>query len=500
MISLSDKSQSIDAFLLESADEQLRKLGPITLWIGTIILLVVNGQRAVYGDWTGIVISALALATGWYVVKATRISAHNRIALFIAICFMTGFANLLTHGLIENGRIVLFYACVGSVSLNRWRYSLGLLALSCIMIFMVGVAISIGWLTPLPSINHPDMTISNIASITLYFGIFAGVTQFSIYEIYKRLIMAWKKQLNIEVELREQNELVRSLAEKRADELVALKKSQDELATYKSHLEEMVVHRTAELNVERDRANQANHAKSMFIATMSHELRTPLNSILGYSQLLTEELGEYDEEFDHFKEDVQSIERSGSHLLNLINNVLDLSKIEANQMEVDIRSHQVADLIDEIEINTRPLSLAHKNQFNIVNNVPDGTILTDGQRLKQVVINLLGNSFKFTRCGEVRLEVNLVDSDTSKWLKIDVVDSGAGMDQSFLESIFEPFTQEDGSYSRMQEGTGLGLAISKRFAQLLGGELTVTSRLQHGSTFSFMLPMNYAPGLDKLSA
>ena len=196
MISLSDKSQSIDAFLLESADEQLRKLGPITLWIGTIILLVVNGQRAVYGDWTGIVISALALATGWYVVKATRISAHNRIALFIAICFMTGFANLLTHGLIENGRIVLFYACVGSVSLNRWRYSLGLLALSCIMIFMVGVAISIGWLTPLPSINHPDMTISNIASITLYFGIFAGVTQFSIYEIYKRLIMAWKKPVS----------------------------------------------------------------------------------------------------------------------------------------------------------------------------------------------------------------------------------------------------------------------------------------------------------------
>lgn len=483
------KSKSTEVFLLETADEQLKTLGPIALWIGTVILVLVNVRRIIDGDWAGFVISIIALSVGWFVVKAQFISAHFRIALFMAICYMAGVTNFISHGLIDNGRIVLFYTCIGSVALMRRRYRAGMLMLCVLTIFATGLLLRGGFLEPTLVIEHPELTFDEVLSLTLYFGIFAGVSQFLIITIYQRLLMAWKKQITIEEELREQNRLMSSLASQRAVELKELQLSQQELARYKNRLEGMVEQRTQELHIERDRANQANNAKSNFVARMSHELRTPLNAILGYSQLLREELEEEAEAaIDDVKNDLQRIERSGTHLLQLINDVLDLSKIEASKMEIDFAEHKISDLIEEVEINTRPLSGYNRNNFIIKNHIPEAQMQIDGGRFKQILINLVGNALKFTTDGEVNLDINQQVLRGEDWIKIEVKDTGIGMQDEFLEHIFEPFVQEFDSLTRKQGGSGLGLAISQNLALLMGGELKVESKFGVGTTFTLVLP------------
>ena len=228
-------------------------------------------------------------------------------------------------------------------------------------------------------------------------------------------------------------------------------------------------------------AESANRAKSDFLANMSHEIRTPMTAILGYADMLMDP-GHSPE--DHQKCG-QTIRRNGEHLLGIINDILDISKIEANHMTTERVPCDTRQILSDVVALTRPRALQKQLQFEVVldGRVP-ARIQTDPLRLKQVLVNLVGNAVKFTRKGQITLRVSCEDALRGGSIHFDVADTGIGMTEEQLARVFQPFTQADGSTSRRFGGTGLGLTISKRLAGLLGGDILVRSRSGEGSTFS----------------
>ncbi len=237
----------------------------------------------------------------------------------------------------------------------------------------------------------------------------------------------------------------------------------------------------------RDQALEASHAKGNFLANMSHEFRTPLNAIIGYSEILLEE----EELNEHQKNDLQRIREAGSHLLKLVNGLLDLSKAEAGKMEVELSTVSLSSLLKEVEDTLHPLFKKQENRFHLEQPEADITLQTDVLKLKQCLINLLGNATKFTKGGDIRLLAR-VDS-SQRWLCIEVHDTGIGMTPAQMNSIFIPFTQADSSTTRKFGGTGLGLTLARRFAQLLGGDIGVESELGKGSIFTLTVPIRMEP-------
>lgn len=245
--------------------------------------------------------------------------------------------------------------------------------------------------------------------------------------------------------------------------------------------------RERELIEARTAAEAASRAKSEFLANMSHELRTPLNIILGYSELMQESLGQNSERDLH--DDLSRVQGAGRHLLAMIGEILDMSKIEAGKMTLTYTDFEPVLLIREVYGQIRPLMQANGNTLLIDCASDLGSIYSDRTRLCQCLLNLLSNAAKFTQDGKVTLIARRqILPDSSEQLKIDIIDTGIGMSEDLLERLFEPFTQADSSATRQQQGTGLGLALTRRLARLLGGELTVVSEPGHGSTFSLMLP------------
>ncbi|MEM9777859.1 MAG: ATP-binding protein [Chloroflexota bacterium] len=236
-------------------------------------------------------------------------------------------------------------------------------------------------------------------------------------------------------------------------------------------------------------AEHASEAKSTFIYRMSHELRTPLNAIIGYSELLIEELAEASRN-DSMINDLNKVEFAGRHLLQLINNILDISKIEANEMYKEILRHRVQNIVDAVQIQVHPLAKVNGNKFVIENEMdPNMQIWTDEQKLKQILINLLGNAFKFTQKGVVKLLVNQTQIRDESFICFKVSDSGVGISPGFVKSLFDPFKQENNQINKRSVGTGLGLAISGQLAKLLDGKITVESKLGEGTTFTVLLPI-----------
>ncbi|HUO27613.1 MAG TPA: ATP-binding protein [Bryobacteraceae bacterium] len=241
-----------------------------------------------------------------------------------------------------------------------------------------------------------------------------------------------------------------------------------------------------ELLRAKEAAEEASRAKSAFLANMSHELRTPLNAVIGYSEMLLEVLQDRGE--TDLLPDLDRIQSAGRHLLGLINDVLDLSKIEAGKVDLFIERLAVRPIVEEVIATIRPLADQNGNRLEVACEEPLDAIVADQTRLRQVLINLLSNACKFTEKGRVRLEVRQAGSAAAPEVEFRVVDTGIGMSAEQLGRLYQPFTQADASTTRKYGGTGLGLAISREFCHMMGGWLSVESELGSGSAFTIRLP------------
>lgn len=251
-----------------------------------------------------------------------------------------------------------------------------------------------------------------------------------------------------------------------------------------------------QLKTAKTAADASNQAKSQFLAHMSHELRTPLNAIIGYGELLQEEFTDLGHS-EHIP-DLQKITDSGKHLLKLINDILDLSKIEAGKMSLHIEVFEVDEVIEQVHATIQPVLSKNANQLNIVKTGELGTMRTDQTKLRQNLFNLLSNATKFTKDGTITLSVKRVQSDKHDTIEFSVSDTGIGMSQQQVDLLFQAFSQADSSISRDYGGTGLGLAITKHYCEMLGGNITVNSMQGEGSTFTMTLPVYFLEDVSVL--
>jgi signal transduction histidine kinase len=230
---------------------------------------------------------------------------------------------------------------------------------------------------------------------------------------------------------------------------------------------------------------EASQRKSLFLASMSHELRTPLNAIIGLTEMMVKNAARFGTE--KAQEPLQRVNRAGTHLLGLINQVLDLSKIEAGKLELNPQAVQLAPLINEVIGTAGQLAEQNKNRLVVDAQENLGAFTVDPMRLRQILLNLLSNACKFTKQGEVALRARRV-VDGRDWMEFAVADTGIGMTAEQLAKLFQDFTQADSSTARQYGGTGLGLAITRKLARMMGGDVTVKSELGKGSVFTVRLP------------
>src|SRR6202521_5885574 len=269
----------------------------------------------------------------------------------------------------------------------------------------------------------------------------------------------------------------------------ALRGANDELQTRTRELEEEISHRKQaqdELLKAKYVAEEASRAKSTFLANMSHELRTPLNAIIGYSEMLDEEA--HDSATVETVQDLQKIKSAGRHLLALINDVLDLSKIEAGKMSLHLETFEVSGMIEEIVTTLQPAIEKNGNTLRVRLAQDVGMMRADITKVRQILFNLLSNACKFTDHGTISVAVNRSMDQGEDWIRFQVSDSGIGINAKQKANLFQEFTQADVSIARKYGGTGLGLAISYRYVRLMKGHISVESEPGRGSVFTVYLP------------
>jgi signal transduction histidine kinase len=255
-----------------------------------------------------------------------------------------------------------------------------------------------------------------------------------------------------------------------------------ELHQARDSLEQRVQERTQELAIARDEALMASSAKSAFLANMSHELRTPLNAILGYSEMLMEHLDGEDESYD-----AKSINIAGRNLLALINNVLDIERIEAGKLDFQISSFNIDDMLKNLESTFKPMAAKNHNRFETKVNTDTTDMVADEAIIHQILLNLLSNAAKFTKNGLIAVNVSSFNNNGEEWLDFTVSDTGIGIDENHIAKLFEKFYQVDSSFTREYQGVGLGLSICNSLAHAMGGRFKVSSELNKGTRFSLLI-------------
>ncbi len=339
-----------------------------------------------------------------------------------------------------------------------------------------------------------------VAMAVLAAGIVCGIMLWAVTR--------WTRRLGLLVQASEgisRGDLSHAVPDTRPDEIgrlcqafegmrLAVQQRDIELRRFNDTLQEQVRQRTSDLVAAKEVAEEANKAKSEFLANMSHEIRTPLTAILGYSEMLMDEGTSPQERKEHSL----VILRNGKHLLNLVNDILDISKIEADKLVLERRPCSihaiVADVVSMMRVRAIEKHLTLTARY--VTPMP-WTILTDEARLRQALINLVGNAIKFTSTGEVSISISLVQGqqDIPPMIQVDVHDTGIGISAEAIKSLFRPFTQADSSTTRKFGGTGLGLTITKRIIEKMGGQVQVQSTPGQGSTFTLVVPTGPLEGI-----
>ncbi|MFM7367736.1 MAG: sensor histidine kinase, partial [Sphaerospermopsis kisseleviana] len=310
-------------------------------------------------------------------------------------------------------------------------------------------------------------------------------------------VVAWRTSRAIAEPVITVTQVAEQVAKKSNFDLRAPITTDDEiglLAKSLNRLIERVSERTKQLEQAKELAEAASTAKSQFLANVSHELRTPLNAVIGLSQLLQDDAADFAASPD-FITDLETINSAGRHLLKLINDILDVSKIEAGKMTLYPETFDITNLINNVVLTVKPAMEKNGNTLQVDCDDNLGTMYTDQTRMQQVLLNLLSNAAKFTTNGKVTLtvkheKIKLRQDAPLSVISFTVTDTGIGMSPSQQQQLFQPFTQGDNSTTRKYGGTGLGLAISRHFCQMMGGEIIVKSQLGVGSTFRVNLPLS----------
>jgi signal transduction histidine kinase len=243
-----------------------------------------------------------------------------------------------------------------------------------------------------------------------------------------------------------------------------------------------------EASQQKELADEANRTKSQFLANVSHELRTPLTAILGYTEIVLEDLGAEGNSSTETIQRLNNIHKAGEHLLSIISSLLDISKIESGRIDLYVEAFDLRELVEEVAETIKPLAAAKENRLEVFLHREIGEMSTDITKLRQNLFNLLSNAAKFTKEGVIRMEVRRIPEIFPEIIEFKISDTGIGMTREQMDRVFDPFTQADASTTRIYGGTGLGLTVTRNFCNLMGGDIIVESTPGAGTTFTMTLP------------